>query len=315
MLSDMQYNFTGITIYLQIISIFIRIKSRSIYPVIVNNILIFNTMKPTTILLLFAILFGGCATVKFYDDPEFTKKSGIEFYSAKPYLLVEKEPAKDVAERATIVYLPDMSRPKYARIVPGIGSSDLKLTLSNGMITSYGVTVDSKIPETMESFSKIIGSAGTSAASIGSLVKTFEQSGDVSSMKNAEDCMDLAILEMETIKDSELLTGPMKTKINEILENLKALKKKTNNYNINDIPEICDGIDKILNPLSAITIENKSDQSERLIRKIETIKKNLLEAKKLMSQQNIMLDETKPSFELFEIIIGTDKTILKKVEI
>jgi len=89
-------------------------------------------MKINLFSLLTLIFLSGCATVKFYDDDKLTQESGIEFYSAKPYLLIERKPSKDLALKSTIIYLPDIGSPKYAKIKPGLGSSDLKLNLSNG---------------------------------------------------------------------------------------------------------------------------------------------------------------------------------------
>lgn len=103
-----------------------------------------------------SLLLLSCATVKFYQDPALTTETGLRFYSPKPYLLVEYDGTKTVNLKTSIVYLPDRSDPQYIRIKPGIGSSALKLELTNGMLASYGLTTDTKIPETLGKVTDLI---------------------------------------------------------------------------------------------------------------------------------------------------------------
>ena len=93
-------------------------------------------MKSLIYLVVIVVIFNSCATVKFYEDSELQNESGIEFFAPKPYLLVERNAIKDVAIKSTIIYLPDLNRPKYAKLRSGFGSSDLQLSLSNGMMTA-----------------------------------------------------------------------------------------------------------------------------------------------------------------------------------
>jgi len=124
-----------------------------------------------SVLCVTAWFTTGCATVKFYEDGELKKETGLQYYIAKPYLLVAKTGAKNKPVEVQLVYLPDQDQPRFARFRPGLGSHDFSVTLSNGMLTSYGQKTDSKIPETIHA----IGSLATSLASAAAPSKLASQ--------------------------------------------------------------------------------------------------------------------------------------------
>jgi len=95
------------------------------------------------------IFVSSCATVKFYNDESLKNETGLRVYTPKPFLLVEYRHTQTESVRTTIVYLPDLTRPQYIRQKSGIGSNALKLDITNGFLTSYGLTTDSKMPETL----------------------------------------------------------------------------------------------------------------------------------------------------------------------
>ncbi|HSL87652.1 MAG TPA: hypothetical protein VK861_12005, partial [Bacteroidales bacterium] len=41
------------------------------------------------------LTLSGCATVKFYSDPDLKKETGLRYYTLKPFLLVEYKAEKD----------------------------------------------------------------------------------------------------------------------------------------------------------------------------------------------------------------------------
>lgn len=129
-----------------------------------------RTSKLAGYSLLFGICFliSSCAAVKFYNDESLEQETGLRVYSPKPYLLVEYQGTNTVDLKASIVYLPDLSSPQYIRVKPGLGSAALKLELSNGMLTSYGLTTDTEIPETL---GKITDLLTKSAAAIAGFTK------------------------------------------------------------------------------------------------------------------------------------------------
>ncbi len=136
-------------------------------------------MKAINFLLGSLFLLSSCSSVKFYSDSILKTETGIKMYSAKPYLLVDH--TKSVSKTTStdtllteirIIYLPDLRHPIYVKQNPGIGTSDLKISLSNGVLTSYGLTTDTKIPDIITASTGLI--SGLAAA------------GNISKMKNGQ---------------------------------------------------------------------------------------------------------------------------------
>lgn len=120
-------------------------------------------MKRATPLFIFPLIMcfiGGCASVNFYTSPDLTGKTGLKYYNVKPYLLVEPNATKDNSVKTSVVYLPDMANPGYIAIKPGFGSSELKVTLTNGSLSSVGLLNDSKIPESMDAIAALLSKSG-----------------------------------------------------------------------------------------------------------------------------------------------------------
>ena len=103
----------------------------------------------------------ACAGVKIYSDPKLTSETGIVHYAPKPYLLVTRTGAKDKPVDFSIIYLPDLEKPSFAKSKSGWGTSKLSLKLSNGILTEFGTESDSKGPETLTAAAGLIaGLAG-----------------------------------------------------------------------------------------------------------------------------------------------------------
>ncbi len=88
--------------------------------------------------VIFLSLLSGCAHLDFGEE-------GLTYYDPKPYLFVTT--AKDCKYTATVVTVPGTK--KAVKFIPGYGTANLSVTLSNGMITSVGQITDTKIPETI----------------------------------------------------------------------------------------------------------------------------------------------------------------------
>jgi hypothetical protein len=112
-----------------------------------------NYLPITCTLLLF---FVSCAGVKIYSDANLQHPTAVQFHYAKPFLLVEYNATKDGLTKTSIVYLPDQSETYYAKMVSGLGNSDLKITYDNGSIASLGTSSDNKILLSTGSISSLI---------------------------------------------------------------------------------------------------------------------------------------------------------------
>lgn len=110
--------------------------------------------------LVAAYMFSSaCATVQFIDPTKKDEKNvGLKFYLSKPYLLVSRTGAKDNPIKVEVVYLPDQEHPQYARFRAGLGSTVLSAKLTNSILTEYGQTSDSKVPETLTAIGSLAGS-------------------------------------------------------------------------------------------------------------------------------------------------------------
>jgi hypothetical protein len=118
---------------------------------------------------LSAILLTSCAPVKFYSDSALTKKSGLKYYTAKPYLQVEKEISTGNVVKSTVIYLPDLSEPVYLVIKDGVGSRKVDVKITDGTITTLGVASDPKVSETVESLAALISKTTSAVTDLVSL--------------------------------------------------------------------------------------------------------------------------------------------------
>lgn len=103
-----------------------------------------------------AFSLTACAGWNFYSDRGLTTRSGIPIFAPKPYLLVARTGAADKPVEVSVVYLNDPQNVIYADPRSGIGSAALSLTLSDGRLTTFGQTTDTKIPETITSLAGLL---------------------------------------------------------------------------------------------------------------------------------------------------------------
>lgn len=119
------------------------------------------------------LLLPACANVSFHSDPSLQARTGLKYYIAKPYLLVSRTGSKDNPVKVDLIQLPDLEHPNYAVYHPGWGSHQFNLTLSNGIMTTYGQTADSKGPETIKAVADLASQAGAGFGSIAAGVKAL----------------------------------------------------------------------------------------------------------------------------------------------
>lgn len=125
--------------------------------------------NPISAAILIPVIFSlsSCTSVKFFSDPELSENTGLRFYSAKPYLLVERNSDKEKSAGTTLIWLPDLANPQYLVLKPGFGDSELKLAFANGSLSSYGITADSRIPETISSLATLVSKSSDAVKNLG----------------------------------------------------------------------------------------------------------------------------------------------------
>lgn len=111
------------------------------------KMMIFLFSKFKFLFAFIALALGGCASINFdSDDPQ-----GLAYFEAKPYLLYSQ--TADCVSSVTPVTLP--GKKKTMSFSGGLGSSDLSVSLSDGIITSVGLTADPKLSEGITSIAAL----------------------------------------------------------------------------------------------------------------------------------------------------------------
>jgi hypothetical protein len=113
-------------------------------------------------LILFSFLgLSACSPVQFYSDSNLTHKSGLKYYTVKPYIIVERELSNGNIVKASTIYIPDLENPQYVVLKDGLGSKKLDIKLSDGAVTSLGLTTEPLIAESVEALSALISKSAS----------------------------------------------------------------------------------------------------------------------------------------------------------
>ena len=106
-------------------------------------------MKKLTVLFI-TIALSACSSIDFDS-----KDKGLVYFEPKPHLFLSV--TDKCISSVSVVTLP--GKQKRINFKPRYGSTELSASFSNGIITSVGLTSDSKVPETLTSIASL-GTAG-----------------------------------------------------------------------------------------------------------------------------------------------------------
>lgn len=127
----------------------------------------------TTILAAFAslsiLLIVGCAPVQIYSNKSLTEKSGLKYYTVKPFLHVERDAESDRVLKATVIYLPDLANPQYLVIRNGLNSRKINLKFKDGSITDFGYSSTGKVSESIDALAAMISKSTDALTDINAL--------------------------------------------------------------------------------------------------------------------------------------------------
>jgi hypothetical protein len=104
----------------------------------------------------FVFTFIGCAPVQIYSNKALTEKSGLKYYTVKPFLHVERDPETNRIVKATVIYLPDLANPQYMVIRDGLNSRKVNLKFTNGSLDNFGYTSTGKVSESVDALASMI---------------------------------------------------------------------------------------------------------------------------------------------------------------
>ena len=133
----------------------------------------------------------GCAYVGVYNDEKLTQKSAMKYYDGLPCLLVTKVLGNNSSIKVDLVSLPDLEHPHYVHYHPGLGTVKMDLKTSNGVVTSYTQDVDTKVPDTINAVSGLIGNIPKFMTPSAVLPKDLSpRFGDAGNLKDLEKKID-----------------------------------------------------------------------------------------------------------------------------
>jgi len=271
------------------------------------------------------VVLASCSSVEFYKDEALTQKTGLKFYSSKPYLLVTRTGAKEKPIDVAIQYLPNADDPTYARFIPGLGSHKFNVALNNGMLTSYGQEGDTKTAETLTA---IAGIMTARAQMISAKEKKEDVKMTVVPPASCPDKPELLIMWGTRLKDiaSGLETVIMNADrrhftLARVIEDAKKLKNDLSMEGDKLIAvatkdpktwpkceELAIEVAKLSDRLSALRFDAPNSEPGQLVtNNLETLKLSLLD----------LIEEISPppeigveAYELYEIVIRNGRTRL-----
>ena len=119
-----------------------------------------GSRAPLAVLLAATALLAGCARVVVSEGGQ---ETGLRVDPPRPYLLVTSPasppglpPSRRTAE---LVLLPDLDRPQWVRVRPGLGTVSARVTLAHGMLAAYEEDVDGEAPDTLAAVGKALAGA------------------------------------------------------------------------------------------------------------------------------------------------------------
>ena len=94
--------------------------------------------------------------MQFYSNKGLTEKTGLKYYTVKPFLHVERDSETNRIVKAAIIYLPDLANPQYMVIRDGLNSRKVNLKFTNGSIDTFGYTSTGKVSESVDALAALI---------------------------------------------------------------------------------------------------------------------------------------------------------------
>jgi hypothetical protein len=129
-------------------------------------------MKNTILAVLVSVCiyaFTGCAPVKFYSDKSLTEKTGLKYYTTKPFLHIERDPVTQQVVKSTVLYLPDLANPQYMVMRDGLNSRKVNLKFKDGYITDFGYSSTGKVSESVEALANMVSKSSDALTEINAL--------------------------------------------------------------------------------------------------------------------------------------------------
>lgn len=271
-------------------------------------------------LFIVLCMLNACAGVSFYRDEALTQETGIKFYTAKPYLLICRTDAKDKPVEIAVVNLPDLENPLYAKVKEGIGNSNMEFSLNNGMLASYGQTIETGMPEMTQALSGLLTGMGGTFKTVAEGMKVLEEtsglrmeSADTEKIQEAKKIIEKVIADIPNLVPKTKipehgLTGVQADLKEKLLHRLKEICSELTGPGAavpGKLKEISGRLDSVINDMEMLTVKETvyMDFLNRLIRDLKGASDLIAPA-----------PPPEPSFLLYEIRMDKGETRLIRVK-
>ena len=118
---------------------------------------------------VFIYALTGCAPVQFYSNRSLTERTGLKYYTTKPFLHIERDPETKQVVKSTIIYLPDLANPQYMIMHDGLNSRKINLKFKDGYITDFGYSSTGKVSESIDALAGMISKSTDALTEINAL--------------------------------------------------------------------------------------------------------------------------------------------------
>jgi hypothetical protein len=144
----------------------------------------------------------ACAPVQIYSNKGLTEKTGLKYYTVKPFLHVERDSETNRIVKATVIYLPDLANPQYMVIRDGLNSRKINLKFTDGTINTFGYSSTGKVGESVDALGAIISKSTDALADL----KAFNGVQPVKSASNKVELYEI-IFEADKTTLREVIVG------------------------------------------------------------------------------------------------------------
>ncbi|MFO1088419.1 MAG: hypothetical protein U1E46_02420 [Hyphomicrobiales bacterium] len=113
--------------------------------------------------LVLAISLSGCASVSVQRVTDPVKQTGIRYWRPAPYILVQEVVTADKAVvcDAKVMTLPDKSEEYAINFTPGMGTAEVKPTLTDGWrLDGLDANLDSKTADNIKALAELAKASG-----------------------------------------------------------------------------------------------------------------------------------------------------------
>lgn len=259
---------------------------------------------------------AACGHVATYTDPKLSRasKTGILYYPPKPYLLVARTGAKDKPNDVQVIYLPDLSQPRYAVMKPGFGSSKLGLTFSNGVLVSTSQETDPKLVEAITALAGVPGSLASAAKTMAETDVIRGEASDypVVARSIADVATDLEKISA-TSDATRFLTNTQLSVTSRLPAELRRAARALESPTVNEsnVGAIVAQLEAAAKQLAEIKpgSENPGDSSMPFWSRIRSAEAALTAAIGKLKPK----EQAPPTLSLYEVIINATGTSLKEV--